>query len=86
MVIYGFVAESSLSFAVAVTVIDVFSLNLRAVSLKTANASGLFAFETVQNGHRARSFRKSPAYHRHARLEPNDVLRANASSVALTHD
>ena len=46
IVIYGLVADNSRSFGVAVTVIDVFSLKRRAVSFKTAKASGRISFNT----------------------------------------
>ena len=46
IVIYDLVADNSLSFGVAVTVIVVFSLKRRAVSLTTANASGRISFNT----------------------------------------
>jgi len=46
MVIYDLEADNSLSFAVAVTVKEVFSLNRSAVSLTTANVSGRISFNT----------------------------------------
>ena len=46
IVMYDLVADNSLSFGVAVTVKEVFSLKRRAVSFTTAKASGRISFNT----------------------------------------